>query len=65
MGPHNVGRRFCGVQAVFAAGENLDGGGIHFRRAFESPKGFRRPPGGGTQNKMHDISRAFCFGGDG
>ena len=42
--------------SVLAVGQNLGAGGIHFRRAFESPKG-----GGGkaagTQNKKQLLSQ--------
>ena len=51
-------RRECGVQA-FCRRQNLGGGGIHFRRAFQSPKGGAPPCG--AEPKKKDTTKVVSF----
>ena len=48
--------------SVFAFGENLGAGRIHFARALKITEGWSRPLGGGTQTKRHAFQRVFLFG---
>ena len=49
---------------VFACGENLGGGGIHFRRALESPEGGAGQWAAKPKKKDMTCSHVFLFGGD-
>lgn len=48
----------------FACGENLGGGGIHFRRALESPAGGAGQWAAKPKKKDMTCSHVFLFGGD-
>ena len=52
--------------SVLACGQNLGAGGIHFCRAFESPKGGGGPLAAGTQKERHLLlADVFLFGARG